>query len=83
MVTQTKHSDTCSRVFKNYDMQCPRCIELASGSTPRDGWQKSYYERKAQQERWLYKSRSAVCCSSFNLNPGGYCNACGSGRDFS
>lgn len=39
MKTQkTKHSENCSRVFKNYDMTCPRCLELANGAAPRPGW---------------------------------------------
>lgn len=34
----TKHKSDCSRAFKNYDLSCPRCQELASGSKPRAGW---------------------------------------------
>lgn len=49
-MSETKHSNNCQRVFKNYDANCPRCQELINGSKPRDGWQKSYYSRKAQQE---------------------------------
>lgn len=49
--TITKHVDNCSRVFRNYDMSCPRCKELAAGAQARDGWQKSYYEQQAQSRR--------------------------------
>jgi len=38
METKTKHLQDCQRVFKNYDKECPRCQELASGSAPRQGW---------------------------------------------
>lgn len=46
-----KHKSDCSRVFKNYDATCPRCQELSSGATPREGWQKSYFELKARNEQ--------------------------------
>ena len=34
----TKHSFNCERVFKNYDLKCPRCIELKNGGIARKGW---------------------------------------------
>ncbi len=37
-MANTKHKEDCERVFKNYDMTCPRCVELANGSPARDGW---------------------------------------------
>ena len=46
----TKHSFDCKRVFKNYDPACPRCQELASGSKPRDGWQKDYFAKRQRDE---------------------------------
>jgi len=30
-----QHNQNCKRVFKRYDMQCPRCIELSNGAKPR------------------------------------------------
>lgn len=35
---KTVHKPDCSRVFKRYDINCPRCAELAAGSEPRKGW---------------------------------------------
>ncbi len=45
----TKHSVSCSRVWKNYDMNCPRCIELAGGSKPRSGWNDGKKAAEAQR----------------------------------
>jgi phage FluMu protein Com len=44
----TKHSNACTRVFKRYDLSCPRCQELNAGSAPRFGWQAEYYTKKRQ-----------------------------------
>lgn len=38
MPNNTKHSPSCRRVFSRYDLTCPRCIELSTGSAPRQGW---------------------------------------------
>lgn len=48
----TKHNYNCTRVFKNYDLNCLRCLELKNGSKPRDGWQKDYYARKAREDNF-------------------------------
>ena len=82
---ETKHSDACTRVFKNYDMSCPRCQELAQGSKARGGWQKSYYENKKRNDAVFSAHLKAQHCEHgvFSLNPGGYCNVCGKGTDFS
>lgn len=45
-----KHDNSCERVFKNYDLKCSRCIQLAAGAAPREGWQKSYYATKKRQD---------------------------------
>lgn len=80
MINQTKHSDNCNRVFKNYDLNCPRCLELANGSQPRKGWQEAYFSNKAKTE----SVKTSSCEHGISeINPGGYCNICGSGRDFS
>ncbi len=65
----TKHRDDCSRVFKNYDMECPRCVELANGSKPRDGWQKKYYETKAREEAQFLRSLESHDCVKSNCGP--------------
>lgn len=46
----TPHSYNCIRVFKNYDLNCPRCLELKSGSLPRAGWQQAYFKNKIRDE---------------------------------
>ena len=68
------HKEDCRRVFKNYDMTCDRCKELAEGSEPRKAW---FEPRKP------VSYRSECSHGASNLNPGGYCNICGNGRDFS
>jgi len=35
---KTTHKADCTRVFKRYDMSCPRCQELAGGAQTRAGW---------------------------------------------
>ena len=34
----TKHKADCRRVWRRYDLTCPRCLELSRGETPREGW---------------------------------------------
>jgi hypothetical protein len=36
--TATQHSTTCRMAFGRFDISCPRCQELASGSPARKGW---------------------------------------------
>lgn len=47
----TKHKINCSRVFKNYDLSCDRCLELHQGDKPRDGW--NTLKLKHEQQRSL------------------------------
>ena len=47
----TKHKADCKMSFGRKDESCPRCQELLNGAPTRDGWQKSYYAHKAQQEQ--------------------------------
>lgn len=72
-ITKVVHKEDCKRVFKNYDMDCPRCVELANGAKPRDAW---FTPLPVYKD--TYKS-----CGHNNLNPSGYCITCGNGRDFS
>lgn len=74
-MTATKHKHDCSRVFKNYDMSCPRCVELAEGAKPRDGWQRQYYgNKKVEEARFMkqlkahdcVKSNCGVVCTAFD-----------------
>lgn len=44
---KTLHKLDCTRAFKNYDLTCARCIELANGSKARAGWS----DHKRQFER--------------------------------
>ena len=66
---KTKHNENCSRVFKNYDMKCPRCIELANGSAPRDGWQKDYFTRKAREKNQRLNAIRNHDCKLSNCGP--------------
>lgn len=45
---QTKHNSDCSRAFKNYDRNCPRCQELIGGAKARPGWSDSKRRFEAQ-----------------------------------
>ncbi len=56
-MNNTKHSNNCTRVFKNYDLACPRCLELKNGAVARSGWQAEYYSRKAREEQY---TRNAI-----------------------
>ena len=69
MQNNTKHNLDCSRVFKNYDMSCPRCIELANGSKARSGWQGKYYANKARQETQLRNALKNHDCVKSNCGP--------------
>lgn len=75
MQTTTKvvHKEDCTRVFKKYDVSCPRCQELIKGAEPRAGW---------SRPEQTYHFRT---CNHNNTNPGGYCMTpgCGAGGDFS
>ena len=72
---KTKHKDDCRRVFKRYDLACPRCQELSNGAEARQGW---FKPRQYTGDNFKSCEHGAS-----NLNPGGYCNVCGNGRDFS
>jgi hypothetical protein len=72
-MTITKHKDDCKMTFGRKDATCPRCAELLAGAAPRS-WSRP-------QSSYVPPVRRACC--SFNTNPGGYCNVCGSGSDFS
>ena len=83
--SNTKHSTTCARVFNKYDPTCARCIELINGAKAREGWQAKYYENKKRDEVIHIAFLKSQYCEhgAENLNPGGYCNKCGRGCDFS
>ena len=81
---KTKHRNDCSRVFKNYDLKCSRCQELAAGAPAREGW--GALARKYDGHVDYAQIKKSPCCTErygVNINPGGYCNVCGQGRDFS
>lgn len=44
---QLKHSSYCQMSFGRKDMQCPRCIEMATGAPARSGWQRDHFAMKA------------------------------------
>jgi len=65
----TAHNSDCSRVFKNYDLGCPRCLELKNGAPARDGWQKAYYTNKAVQEQNFTKALKNHNCTQSHCGP--------------
>lgn len=69
MNSNTKHSPNCLRIFNHYDMQCPRCQELAAGAPARDGWQKSYYSRKEANEQIRRDALRTHNCQTAGCGP--------------
>jgi len=62
----TKHIDTCRMAFGRKDPNCTRCQELIKGASPRAGWQKSYYERKRQEEESFERELKSHNCETSN-----------------
>lgn len=65
---KTLHKADCKRVFKNYDMTCPRCLELKNGSRPREGWSDEKRRMEAERIRSIKnhdckKSGCSVICT--------------------
>lgn len=59
------HKDDCARVFKNYDLSCPRCQQLASGAKPRLGWNHTKLQQEAMQLRAIRSHNCVVAnCGS-------------------
>ena len=69
MKTLTQHSTTCSRIFKNYDESCPRCLELKNGSKPRDGWQKGYFTKKKENDERRLRAIKTHNCDKSHCGP--------------
>ena len=65
----TKHTYDCKRVFKHYDMTCPRCVELSNGAKARDGWQKKYYENKKRNDAIELNAIKNHNCHESNCGP--------------
>jgi hypothetical protein len=55
-LTKTYHTEDCRRVFKRYDLSCPRCSELANGSEARKGWGPSNDQRRCVEIDSHFKS---------------------------
>lgn len=69
--TKTRHKDDCKRAFRNYDMTCPRCRELANGAKARKGWNKDNRYNPHRPFADVY-----CTCGKSNLWDG-HCKACG------
>jgi hypothetical protein len=57
----TPHNPNCHRAFRNYDLTCPRCAELKTGSLPRKGWNSF---RETMNAQFLRELRSHDCKTS-------------------
>ena len=53
----TKHIEDCKRIFKRYDINCPRCQELANGAKPRAGWNDHKIEADKMRSRAIEQHR--------------------------
>ncbi len=60
-----QHKSDCNRVFKRYDLSCPRCKELAQGAAPKPGYSDF---RKRQEKVQLDAIRNHDCRKS-NCGP--------------
>ena len=69
---KTKHKHDCKKAFAHKDPTCPRCIELINGAAPRKAW---FTARPVEPRAHHY--------CAHDTNASGYCNSCGSGRDYS
>lgn len=65
MNIKTAHKANCKRVFKNYDRTCARCLELANGAAPREGWNNAKDRAYQQFKRAL----DAHNCLTANCGP--------------
>lgn len=79
----TKHTcnDGAGPHFGKKTAGCPRCDELSAGAAPR-----AWSGRAAEENRKAYLAHlnSQKCVGHApQLNPGGYCNICGKGADYS
>lgn len=64
-----KHKYDCSRIFKNYDKTCPRCIELIAGAEPRSSWHTAYFKRKREEEARFVKALKNHNCAEAGCMP--------------
>ena len=62
---KVKHKEECKRVFKSYDMTCPRCIELSEGAKARKGWN----DDKIESERRLMLAINNHDCVKSGCGP--------------
>lgn len=85
MITKTPHTcnDGQGPHFGKKTPGCPRCDELSTGAAPRSGWGMSAADR-VREIRFLHRQMDCKGEPHVrSINPGGYCNGCGAGRDFS
>jgi hypothetical protein len=57
----TKHKVDCGRVFKRYDMTCPRCVELSQGAQARAGWNDLAKSHEAMRIEAIRSHDFAAC----------------------
>jgi hypothetical protein len=86
MVTEVKTTHTCNNgngpVFGRKTQGCPRCDELMAGAAPRS-WGNQEVKEYNFRAGIAYRASPVCVGHAPQLNPGGYCNVCGKGRDFS
>ena len=80
----TKHTcnDGDGPHFGKKTAGCPRCDELMAGVAPRE-WRGQALAIANRKADLAYRESQKCVGHETQLNPGGYCNVCGSGRDFS
>ena len=62
----TAHKPECSRVWKRYDLTCPRCQELTKGARPRPGWSDTRRQMDAQRIDEI-KAHDFAACAKRNI----------------
>lgn len=61
----TAHSHECKMAFGRKDKKCHRCVELLNGDASREGWQKSFFQKKKEEEsKHLTEIREHNCKKS-------------------
>lgn len=65
MEIKIKHSTDCKKAFANYDLSCPRCVELSKGAKPRKGWN----DGKREAEANLIRAIRAHDCTVSGCGP--------------
>lgn len=63
---KTQHKTECKRVFKHYDLSCPRCQELQAGQPARAGWN-DFTRRQDAIRLEAIRTHDYAACAAKNI----------------